>query len=177
MYACHTAQETGTRNLTLFLMGTKVRTRRGSRRASYSLNWEEESQVVCLFLHRPVLSGFVKFWKKGEARHTSATDNVSGGGVASALMWPCGWEAQKLPSKSTHLFLIALIPHLQKLQSCAGGLWSGWVCVDRGHGVLSQVLILIWQRLCSQMIMPQFQSLYLSDSLLTLLHKTKQSMS
>ena len=55
----------------------------------------------------------------------------------------------------------------------AGGLWSGWVCVDRGHGVLSQVLILIWQRLCFEIIILQFQSLYLSDSLLTLLHKSK----
>ena len=39
--------------------------------------------------------------------------------------------------------------------------------------MLSQVLILIWQRLCFEIIILQFQSLYLSDSLLTLLHKSK----
>ena len=41
-------------------------------------------------------------------------DSVSGGVTVSALMWPCGWEAQKLPSKGTHLFLIAVILRLQK---------------------------------------------------------------
>ena len=66
-------------------------------------------------------------------------DSVSGGGTASALMWPCGWEAQKLPSKGTHLFLIALIPRLQKSQipeQCGRPLvWMG-LCGPRSRGVV-----------------------------------------
>ena len=60
--------------------------------------------------------------------------------MASALMWPCGWEAEKLPSKSTHLFLIALIPHLQEsaeiTELCGRPLvWMG-LCGLRAQGVV-----------------------------------------
>ena len=62
-------------------------------------------------------------------------DSVSGGVTVSALMWPCGWEAQKLPSKGTHLFLIAVILRLQKLQCGRPLVWMG-LCGPRSRGVV-----------------------------------------